>query len=138
MYYIMDTYIDLLKYNTNNKVPQRSGIALEEIHKGGASDDGILPGGGFPPLYECIREEGIPEIKEETKKREFGKDSSIISVYNILDNRRKTPFITLPSKSKSGINHTLMIATDFDKNIKYDDVKILRKSKRSSKKHRKN
>jgi len=69
----MDSYIDLLK-----------------LQKGG--ETGTFIGGGFPPIYECIPE---PKSEEKSKKREFGKES-VISVYNILDNRRKTPFISLP------------------------------------------
>lgn len=51
----------------------------------------IMPKGGFPPLYECDK---VNVIKSD-RKREYS-NNDIISVKNILDTRRKEPFITLP------------------------------------------
>lgn len=59
----------------------------------GGNDD-IIPKGGFPPLYECKKIDNIMDKKSD-RKREYS-NNDIISVKNILDTRRKEPFITLP------------------------------------------
>ncbi len=59
---------------------------------GGEND--ILPRGGFPPLYECDKLDTSFNTNDK-KKREYN-SSKVMSVKNILDDRRKTPFITLP------------------------------------------
>lgn len=47
----------------------------------------IKPNGGFPPIYECSKAE--LELVEESKKREFAKPTSAISIKDIMMKRGK-------------------------------------------------
>ena len=75
-----------------NSVEQHGGI------------EKILPTAGFPPVYECISSSSLSSLSSESeinlKKREK-KNENIISVSNILDDRKKTPFISLKSEEKN-------------------------------------
>ncbi len=45
------------------------------------------PNGGFPPIYECSKNE--MELIEQSKKREFSKVTSAISIKDIMMKRGK-------------------------------------------------
>lgn len=57
--------------------------------------------GGFPPLYKS---NDVNINVSDKKKRELTFSNSIISVHNILDSRRKMPFINIDNLS--GGNNT--------------------------------
>jgi hypothetical protein len=50
-------------------------------------DSDIKPYGGFPPIYECSKVE--LELIEQSKKREFAKLTSAISIKDIMLKRVK-------------------------------------------------
>ena len=51
-------------------------------------DNDKKPNGGFPPIYECSKNE--MELIEQSKHREFAKVSSAISIKDILAMKRNT------------------------------------------------
>jgi hypothetical protein len=80
----MENYLDLLNYIDNGNTNNMSG---------GGFDSGV-PSGGFPPFYECIKQDTDKIVKGNgKKKREFSSDQ-IISIEDILGERRgKIDFI---------------------------------------------
>jgi hypothetical protein len=50
-------------------------------------DNENKPDGGFPPVYECSKNE--MELIEQSKKREFSKVTSAISIKDIMMKRSK-------------------------------------------------
>lgn len=57
-----------------------------------------LSNGGFPPLYECDKDKQIDQSSK--KKREFIQGKKSISIYEILDSRKKKPFFTVSRQLK--------------------------------------
>jgi hypothetical protein len=47
----------------------------------------IKPNGGFPPIYECSKSE--LELVEGSKRREFAKPTSAVSIKDIMMRRGK-------------------------------------------------
>ena len=55
------------------------------------------PSGGFPPLYECNKEETISKITQKKKPtREYSTKKQFVSIKNIMEKRRENePFIPI-------------------------------------------
>lgn len=69
--------------------------------------DGLLDG-GFPlffPVTKRVESEPESESDEGKKKREFQKDNTLMNVHDILDNRKKVPFLSV----LSGINDQVKV-----------------------------
>ena len=73
--------------------------------------------GGFPPIYEIL-EKNI----DEKKKREYMKDDSVMSVHNILTDRKHMPFLPMRPRNKMD-----------EINMDYNSLN-LKRSKKGSKK----
>ncbi len=87
--------------------------------------------GGFPPIYEILE-----KSEDDKKKREYMADNSIMSVHNILTDRKKIPF--LPMRTRTGIDETVLDfkQVNFKRNVKKSSKKRSKKtSKKGSKKY---
>lgn len=78
--------------------------------------------GGFPPIYEVLQKN-----KDESKKREYMTDNTVMSVHNILTDRKHMPF--LPMRQR-----TNMEGVDID----YNSLNLNRTNKNSKKTSKKN
>jgi hypothetical protein len=103
--------------------------------------------GGFPFIKLCNKDELVEE--KDKVKREFN-PKNIMSIQSILDKRRSTPFLTLPSRSHSVKTNDSddSISDQMTFNKKYDlqktmhaisnlDISNIMKPKRASSKKRK-
>jgi hypothetical protein len=77
----------------------------------------LILDGGFPPIYEILE-----KSTDESKKREYMKDNSVMSVHNILTDRKQMPF--LPMRIKTNLDGV---------EIDYNSLNLNR-TKKSSKK----
>jgi len=96
---------------------------------GGEQEKIITLDGGFPPIYEIIE-----KLQNDIKKREYMTDNSIMSVHNILTDRKKVPF--LPLRPRNGITEVSMDFKEinFKRNTKKTSKKKNSKKKNSKKK----
>ncbi len=77
---------------------------------------------GFPPIYEIL-----DKGKDESKKREYMADNSVMSVHNILTDRKHMPFLPMrPRTNMNGIK------------IDYNSLNLNRARKNSKKGSKKN
>jgi hypothetical protein len=77
--------------------------------------------GGFPPIYEIL-----DKGQDKSKKREYMADNSVMSVHNILTDRKHMPFLPMrPTTNMNGVK------------IDYNSLNLNRAKKKSSKKNKK-
>jgi hypothetical protein len=90
----MNSYLELLNRNYRSK----------DFFGGAEGQNLFVPDGGFPPIYECEKDNPSPKTQEGKKKREFV-DQTKMSVSNILKDRRNTiPFFTIKRQTESKVN----------------------------------
>jgi hypothetical protein len=86
-------YMHLSLFNTINMAGGVHDKSGKEHSKDGNGDE-IHFNGGFVPLYICESKKFV-EKKDDGKKRERQVDKAIISVFSILDSRKRSPFIKI-------------------------------------------
>lgn len=87
--------------------------------------------GGFPPIYEILE-----KSTDEKKKREYMKDESVMSVHNILTDRKHMPF--LPMRPRSKMDQVDMDYNSLNLNRSKKSSKKTKRSRKGSKKGSKN
>jgi len=99
-----DSYFTLSSYSFIQDGGDKGGNGRKGGNKGGAKNNNNInrPTGGFPPIYECVREgkEVLFKGEEDKPVRGFAKHPATVNIKSIMEKRRIAPSVSSVSGYK--------------------------------------